>query len=103
MTPFLIVALVIAIAIAIMGLETQLAYSWPAGTTESQKDKILAARSMDDLSLEEFSIAEDRMYEFFDAYVPDSKEWKDLMDCGFVDKNGFEVLQCLENNGHPVR
>ena len=85
-----------------LGLQKQLVYGWPAGTTEAQKDKILV-RLMDDLSLEEFGIAEDRMYEIFDAFDPDSQEYKDLMDCGFVDKSGFEVLQCWEKKGHTVR
>jgi hypothetical protein len=58
---------------------------------------------MDDLTPEEFGIAEDRMYEIFDAFPPDSIEFKDHMDCGFVDKNGFEVLQCWEDKGHTVR
>jgi hypothetical protein len=97
-------AITVVIASVIMGLGlVQQVYAWPAGITEAQKDKILSATTEDDLTTEEVGIGEDRMYEFFDAYVPDTKEWKDLMDCGFVDKWGFEVLQCLEAKGHPVR
>ena len=105
MTSLMIVLVIAAVATTMigLGLQKQLVYGWPAGTTEAQKDKILAAKSMDDLSLEEFGIAEDRMYEIFDAFDPDSQEYKDLMDCGFVDKSGFEVLQCWEKKGHTVR
>ncbi|MFZ0555717.1 MAG: hypothetical protein WAM26_10540 [Nitrososphaeraceae archaeon] len=70
----------------------QLVYGWPAGTTEAQKNKILAATSMDDLTLEEFGIAEDRMYEIFDAFPPDSIEFKDLMDCVLLARM---VLKCF--------
>ena len=87
-----------------LGLQFQhLVYGWPAGTTEAQKDKILTVTSDDQLTVEESGIAGDRVYEIFDAYDPESQEYKDLIDCGFVDKLAFEILQCWEDKGHTVR
>jgi|SRR4029453_13285574 hypothetical protein len=98
----IVLSIVFAILLTTAPL-VQLALAWPAGTTEAIEDKILSATSELDLTSEELSMGEDRMYEFFDAYDPDSKEYKELMDYGFVEKYGFEILQCLEDKGHPVR
>jgi hypothetical protein len=95
----------LALAAFFLGLQFQQhpVYGWPAGTTEAQKDKILTITSDDELTLEESGIALDRVYEIFDAYDPDSQEYKDLIDCGFVDKDSSEILQCWGDKGHPVR
>jgi hypothetical protein len=81
----------------------QPANGWPAGTTEAQKEKIMTVTSDDELTVEESGIADDRVYEIFDAFSPDTQEYKDLIECGFVDKYAFEVSQCWENKGHSVR
>ena len=100
-------SIIVAMTTLLAGLgvtsQQQLVYGWPAGTTESQKEKILTATSELDLSVEEVRIGEDRMYESSDAWEPGSKEYQDLMDCGFVDKYGFEILQCLEDKGYTIR
>jgi hypothetical protein len=98
----LLFALLIVIGITLV-TTLQLTYAWPVGTTEADKDKILSVTSDDQLTVREVSISEDRMYEFFDAYETDSPEYQDVLDCGFVEKYGWEVLQCLERKGHPVR
>ncbi len=98
-------ALILSLGLLTIGLdicELQVAYAWPPGTTGADKDRILSARTMDDLTLEHFGIAEENV-RFFDAYIPDTPEYQDLLDCGFVEKNGWEILQCLEDKGHPVR
>lgn len=90
--------------ILLVGLQLQQpANGWPAGTTEAQKEKIMTVTSDDELTVEESGIADDRVYEIFDAFSPDTQEYKDLIECGFVDKYAFEVLQCWENKGHSVR
>jgi hypothetical protein len=57
--------------VVVVQQQIQLAYSWPAGTTEEQKNKILSVTSDDELTVEESGIADDRVYEIFDAYSPD--------------------------------
>lgn len=78
-------------------------YAWPAGTTEADKTAIMSARTMDDLSVEQYGIAIDRADEIFDYFSPDRQEYKDLIDCGYVDREAFQVLQCWEKKGWTVR
>jgi hypothetical protein len=102
-TALVILTVVAAATVTPPAVLQQVVYSWPAGTTEAQKDKILTVTSDDQLTVEESGIAGDRVYEIFDAYDPDSQEYKDLIDCGFVDKLAFEILQCWEDKGHTVK
>ena len=78
----------------------QPAIGWPAGTKEAQKEKIMTATSDDELTVEESGIADDRVYEIFDAFSPDTQEYKDLV---FLLTSAFEILQRWENKGHSVR
>ena len=66
-------------------------YAWPAGTSEETKNKILTVISDHELTVEESGIA-DKVYEIFESFPPDSKQYKDLMACGFADKLALEVL-----------
>jgi hypothetical protein len=62
----------------------------------------MSATSIYDLTLEQYSAAIDKVDEIFDQYPVDSQEYKDLLDCGYVDKEPFEVLQCWRDKGHVV-
>jgi hypothetical protein len=96
----------IVLIVTIIGLVPGLglpAYAWPEGTTETDKTTIMTARTMDDLSTEQYGIAIDRVDEIFDYFSPDRQEYKDLLDCGYVDKEAFQVLQCWEGKGWTVR
>ncbi len=53
-------------------------YAWPAGTSEETKNKILTVISDHELTVEESGIA-DKVYEIFESFPPDSKQYKDLM------------------------
>ena len=82
---------------------SEVAYAWPAGTSEETKNKILTVQSDHELTVEESGIAEDKIYEIFESFPPDSKQYKDLMACGFADKLAFEVLQCYsKDKGHSL-
>lgn len=82
---------------------SEVAYAWPAGTSEETKNKILTVISDHELTVEESGIAEDKVYEIFESFPPDSKQYKDLMACGFADKLAFEVLKCYsKDKGHSL-
>ena len=108
MTSLLLIALPIAAA-AILAIgtttigEQQLAYGWPPGTTEQQKNKIMTATDSLQLTEEEYTIANERMWEMFFAFQ--KKADLDAFDeCGFSEAvDGFKVLQCWEKKGHAVR
>jgi hypothetical protein len=108
MTSLLLIALLIAAAAMLtIGTTTigqqQLAYGWPAGTTEEQKNKIMTATDSLQLTEEEYTIANERMWEIFFAFQ--KKADLDAFDeCGFSEAvDGFKVLQCWEKKGHTVR
>jgi hypothetical protein len=84
--------LIVAIPL-IVGI-VKVVYAWPAGTSEETQNKILAVISDHELTVEESGIAENKVYEIFESFPPDSKQYKELMTCGFADKLAFEVLQC---------
>lgn len=82
---------------------SEVTYAWPAGTSEETKHKVLTIISDHELTVEESGIAEDKVYEIFESFPPDSKQYKDLMACGFADKLAFEVLQCYsKDKGHSL-
>lgn len=99
----LVILTVLAATTCMNSVLLQVVYSWPAGTTEADKTAILSARTMDDLSTEQYGIAIDRADEIFDYFSPDRQEYKDLLDCGYVDREAFQVLQCWEDKGHTVK
>ena len=87
------------VAILVIVSIVNVVYAWPAGTSEDTKNKILTVISDHELTVEESGIAEDKVY----AEPPDSKQYKDLMACGFADKLAFEVLQCYsKDKGHSL-
>ena len=77
-------------------------YAWPAGTSEETKNRILFI-SDHELTVEESGIAENKVYEIFESFPPDSKQHKDLMACGYADKLAFEVLQCYRDKGNDIQ
>ena len=93
--------LIVAIPL-IVGI-VNVVYAWPAGTSEETKNKILTVISDHELTVEESGVAEDKVYEIFESFPPDSKQYKDLMACGFADKLAFEILQCYtKDKGHSL-
>jgi|SoiMethySBSTD1v2_1073268.scaffolds.fasta_scaffold1228705_1 predicted PurR-regulated permease PerM len=107
MTLLLLIALLIVAAMIAIGTTTigqqQLAYGWLPGTTEEQKNKIMTATDSLQLTEEEYTIANERMWEIFFAFQ--KKAELDAFDeCGFSEAvDGFKVLQCWEKKGHTVR
>ena len=99
-------SIVIAILLTIIPITvpatTEVAYAWPAGTSEETKNKILTIQSDHELTVEESGIAEDKVFEIFESFPTDSKEYKDLMACGYADKLAFTVLQCYRDKGYTV-
>jgi hypothetical protein len=102
--PIIFIAVIMALGLGLSHQQQiQLAYGCPAGTTEANKVKIMFARSIDDVTLEQYRMAIDRTDEIFNYFILDRKEYKDLLDFGYVDREPFEVLQYWEGKGHTVR
>jgi hypothetical protein len=103
MTPFTFALIaVIILAIAIIGLSPSPPYNNALALTEYQKQKIMTATSVDDLSREVYGVALDTVDAILNRYDPGDKEYEDLIDCGYVDKEPYEILQCWSDKGHVV-
>ena len=71
--------------------------------TEEQKNKIMTANTSQELTQEEYLAAENKMYDVFDS-LQTSEEIDEFDTCGFsAAEDGFKVLQCWEDKGHPVK
>ena len=76
-------------------------YVW--AWTEEQKNKIMTANTSQELTQEEYLAAENKMYDVFDS-LQTSEEIDEFDTCGFsAPEDGFKVLQCWEDKGHPVK
>ena len=51
-----------------VGATSEVAYAWPAGTSEETKDKILTVQSDHELTVEESGIAEDTYTRFLNPF-----------------------------------
>ena len=77
-------------------------YVW--AWTEEQKNKIMTANTSQELTQEEyFHLPQNKMYDVFDS-LQTSEEIDEFDTCGFsAREDGFKVLQCWEDKGHPVK
>ena len=94
----LIIGLVTVVVVVVVEV-----HAWPADTSEETKHKILTVQSDHELTVEESGIAEDKVFEIFESFPTDSKEYKDLMACGYADKLAFTVLQCYRDKGNDIQ
>jgi hypothetical protein len=101
--PIMFIAVIMALGLGLSHQQQiQLAYGCPTGPTEADKDKLMSARSIDDVTLEQYRMAIDRTDEIFNYFILD-KEYTDLLDFGYVDREPFEALQYWEGKGYTVR